>query len=110
MALLNLDPEFRRRRLHRRRDELPEFGRAPRIDKSNADVGAPGGPRGGGERRRKDKTTQPRRAESQRAATGEAEPLGPGSSVGGLSNSVISARGPGPCDPGVGPRPAIRSA
>src|SRR5262245_59879567 len=76
MALLDLDPEFRCRRLHGRRDELPEFGRAPGIDKSNADIGAPGGPRGGGERCRKNETTQPRRPESQRDATGEARPLG----------------------------------
>src|SRR5262245_13356216 len=90
MALLDLDPEFRRRRLHRRRDEPPEFGRAPGIDKSHADIGAPGGLRGGGERCRKDKTTQPRRAESQRAATGEAEPLGPRQHISARPGSVRS--------------------
>jgi hypothetical protein len=76
MALLNLDPEFRRRRPHRRSDELPEFGRAPGIDKCNADIGAPGRPRGAGESCGKDKATQPRRSESQRVPTGEAQRLG----------------------------------
>ena len=49
MALVNVDPEFRRRGPHRRGDLTPEFGGARRVNETHPDIAAPGRWRGAGE-------------------------------------------------------------